>query len=81
MSYYVYILQSGTRRYTGVTRDLKNRLCEHNAGQNKSTKHKKGWKVVYFKKYETLSEARKEERNIKSRGPKILLHRGVAQPG
>ena len=81
MSYYIYVIQSGACKYVGVAKDLKDRLHRHNAGQNKSTKYRKGWEVVYFRKFKTLKEARKEESRIKNEGSKILLHRGVAQPG
>ena len=81
MSYYLYIIQSGSKRYIGVTKNIESRLKRHNAGQNKSTKHLKGWRLVYFEKYGTLSEARIEENRLKGSGSKILLYRGVAQPG
>lgn len=81
MNYYLYIMQHGGDRYIGVTKNIENRLKQHNSGQNKSTKHIKGWRVVYFRKYDTLGEARIEENILKRKGSKILLHRGVAQPG
>ena len=76
MPYYLYVIKSGESKYTGVAEDLKERLRRHNAGENKSTKHCKNWKLVYFKKYGTLSEARREEARAKN-----LHHRDVAQPG
>lgn len=86
MSYWLYVIRSSDSQYVGVTKNLKDRLRRHNAGGNKSTKHLKNWKVVYFEKYNTLSEARQEEIRIKRSKVKIeraknLRYRGVAQPG
>ena len=81
MSYFLYVICSGNSKYVGVTKDLKDRLRRHNLGQNRSTKHLKGWKVMYFEKYDTLAEARSRESRIKRSKTKILSNRDVAQPG
>ena len=63
-----YILQSilyGTY-YVGSTIEIGQRLYKHNNGQVRSTKSKKSWRLVYMEEYDTLSEARKREKQIKS---------------
>ncbi len=65
MSYYLYVIRSGDSRYTGVTKDFKKRILRHNAGKNKSTKHKSNWELVHLEKFNTLGEARRKEMAIK----------------
>ncbi|MDO8729172.1 MAG: GIY-YIG nuclease family protein [bacterium] len=65
--FYVYILQSNRNGsyYIGCTDDITRRLSEHNMGKVKSTKAYKPWLLQYTEKYNTLSEARKREKQIK----------------
>tara|TARA_B100000029_G_scaffold506763_1_gene590094 strand:+ start:6004 stop:6258 length:255 start_codon:yes stop_codon:yes gene_type:complete len=68
-NYYVYIILSkvGTKfiSYVGYTNNLKNRLSLHNSSKGaKFTKGKK-WKYIYKKKYNTKSEAMKNEYLLK----------------
>lgn len=67
--YTVYILknkQSG-RHYIGSTSDIIRRLEEHNRGQTFSTRYgKNNWELVYSEGYESVLEAKKRERQIKS---------------
>ena len=85
MSYYLYVIRSGDEQYVGTTKDIKYRLKRHNAGENKSTKHKNNWQLVHFEKLDTLGEARCKEIAIKKTKKrykaKILHQRDVAQPG
>jgi putative endonuclease len=66
--FYTYILQSDKngRYYVGSCEDMENRLKRHNNGLVLSTKGYLPWKVIYTEEYETLSEARKREYQIKS---------------
>jgi len=66
--YYVYILQSlkNLNYYTGLTKNTKRRLQEHNSKQTKSNKSYAPFKIVYTEKYQTLSEARDREKFFKS---------------
>ena len=59
MEYFVYVLESEIdgRLYKGQTTDISKRINEHNAGQTKSTKGYRPWKLVYFEKFETIKEA------------------------
>ena len=66
MSYYLYILKSYTGKYyIGATSNIENRVEYHNKGKVKSTKSHRPWKLIYNEKYNTLSEARKRESQIK----------------
>lgn len=49
--YKIYVLKSlvNGRRYTGYTsKDLKERLLEHNTGHNISTKKYKPFTIIYY---------------------------------
>ncbi len=65
-----YILRSDIIRrfYVGSTGELENRLTEHNAGECKSTKRGKPWKLVHTEEFATRAEAMKKEKQIKARG-------------
>ena len=67
---YVYILQSRTTLlyYVGSTQDVSNRLNEHNSGECLSTRHGIPWDIVHVEKFDSRSEAVRQERRIKSRG-------------
>jgi len=72
--YYFYILQSQkTFYYYGSTNNLQRRLEEHNNGKTKATHYKRPWKLVYFEKYKTLSEARKKEYQVKAKKRKSYV--------
>ncbi|MDP3804654.1 MAG: GIY-YIG nuclease family protein [Candidatus Omnitrophota bacterium] len=65
MGYYLYLIRSGNEQYAGVTKDIKERPMRHNAGENRSTKHRRGWKIAYLERFNTPGEARREETRIK----------------
>ena len=75
MEFTVYILFSVSteKYYTGSTRDLENRLLEHNSGQTKSIKHGIPWEVIWQKQLPTRAEAMQLETKIKKRGAKRFL--------
>ena len=64
----VYILQSETthRFYIGCTEDVGARLSEHNRGQTVSTRGRGPWSIVYQEEFESLSQARRRERQLKA---------------
>ena len=49
-----------------MTKNIKNRLLEHNAGQNKSTKAFLPWEMIHFENLETRMLARQKELKLKS---------------
>lgn len=67
--YYFYILRcSDNSLYCGQTNDLDRRIKEHNFDNKKSSKYTRGRrpvKLVYFKKFKTMSEAMKRESEVK----------------
>ena len=65
--YYVYILQSkkNGRYYIGSTNNIDRRLSEHNSGQTKSLRYIKPLALVYAVKFNTRTEACREEQRIK----------------
>jgi putative endonuclease len=73
--YCTYILFSDVthRYYTGQCKDLDNRVREHNAGETPSIKNGIPWRVVWYSKYATRSEAVRMEKLIKSRGAARFL--------
>jgi putative endonuclease len=83
MKGFVYIITNNNNSvlYTGVTRDLKERLIQH-----KSKKHMNSFsakynlnKLVYYESFDTIGEAIKREKQIKagSRNKKIILINGI----
>ena len=66
--WYLYILlcSNGTF-YTGVTKDLKRRLAQHNAGSaSKYTRTRRPVKIIYQEKYDSRAEALARECKIKA---------------
>ena len=65
--YYVYVIKSSVdnKLYIGSTNDLKRRLSEHNAGQNKSTMHRKPLELVYYEAYRSKLDSLERERKLK----------------
>ncbi len=73
--YYLYILKSLNNKsfYTGVTKDLEQRLENHNKGGTRSTKPFRPWKIVYVEKFNSKKGALKREFYLKS--PKGYLEK------
>ena len=66
--YNVYVLQSKENdKYIGYTRNIRERLKEHNSGMNKSTKGKQ-WRVVYVESYLAKEDATMREKRLKDDG-------------
>ncbi|OIP57501.1 MAG: hypothetical protein AUK34_09955 [Ignavibacteria bacterium CG2_30_36_16] len=66
-NYYTYIIESLTsfRWYFGHTNDIERRLTEHNSGQNKATKNKGPWKLIFLKQFDGKLEANRFEIKLK----------------
>ena len=70
MPYFVYLIISKFRNkkkvsYVGYTGDLKKRLNLHNSGKGAKFTRGKKWKLVYYEKYDSRSEAMKNEYKLK----------------
>jgi len=67
--HYVYLLvsaRSRSRRYVGVTTDLKQRLAEHNSGKSPHTAQFKPWRLVTYVAFSDEQQAAEFERYLKS---------------
>jgi len=66
--YFVYILKSlrDNKYYIGSTSNVEARLAYHNAGRQRSTKHRIPFELVYKEEYPTKEEALRREKQIKS---------------
>ncbi|MDO5655301.1 MAG: GIY-YIG nuclease family protein [Flavobacteriaceae bacterium] len=65
---YIYVLISEVdgRFYVGMTKNVENRLKEHNSGKTKSTKGFRPWKLFFSEEFESREIARKREKYLKS---------------
>lgn len=66
--FFVYVLQSqkNGRYYIGSTKNVEQRLIQHNAGMTQATQSLRPWKLVHTQSYETLALARRREKQLKS---------------
>jgi len=67
--FYAYILQSietPDQFYRGHTRDLRQRLADHNAGRCPHTARFRPWKLKFYAAFERLELAQSFERYLKS---------------
>ena len=66
--HYVYLIQSlsfSTRKYIGLTTDLKRRLTEHNSKHSSHTAQYAPWKLITYVAFETLEKAQAFEAYLK----------------
>ena len=78
--YFAYILKStkDLKYYYGHSKDLKQRLKNHNAGKIRSTKPRRPFAIHYFEEFETKSEAAKRESFFKTiDGYNYLKSKGI----
>ena len=73
--YYVYIIKSkvNSKLYVGYTDDLQRRFYEHNSGRSEYTSKFKPWVLVYYEAYQSMSDAKDREDQLKHHG-KIYTH-------
>ena len=70
MTYFVYLIVSSLKNnkktsYVGYTKNLKKRLKLHNQGKGAKFTRGKRWKLVYYEKYDSKSEAMSREYSLK----------------
>ena len=77
MFYFIYVLQSlkDGNLYTGLTKDLRARVAQHNFGQNKSTKNRRPLKLIYFEGYLSEADAVGREKFLKSGSGKKFINK------
>ena len=68
--YFVYVLKSykNGKYYIGQTKDLSKRIQEHNSNNNKKqfTANNGPWRLLFYEKFITRSDAIKQEKFLKS---------------
>ncbi len=70
---YVIISLKYENRYVGSTKNINDRIKEHNQGKCRYTKGRKPWKLIYRETYSTRSKAMEREKFLKSgQGRKYL---------
>ena len=70
MPYFVYLILSKLKdkkkySYVGYTGNLKKRLDLHNSGKGAKFTRGKKWKLVYYEKYDSKSNAMRNEYRLK----------------
>ena len=69
MTFFVYLIVSKNKgkkvSYVGYTKNLTNRILLHNNGKGAKFTKGRNWKIIYYKKYKTKSEAMVEENKLK----------------
>ncbi len=76
--YYTYLIHSKKdgRFYTGYTRDLRNRLNEHNLGHVRSTKNRGPFELIYYEACLDEQDATAREKYLKTgMGKRYLKNR------
>ncbi|PIY94398.1 MAG: endonuclease [Candidatus Levybacteria bacterium CG_4_10_14_0_8_um_filter_35_23] len=70
--YYVYLLKSlkDNNYYIGQTKDVPKRLTRHNSGQVISTKARRPLKLIGYRAFDSRSEARWVEHELKNHSDK-----------
>ena len=73
--YYVYVLLSekDNNFYIGFTENIDQRLDEHNAGKNVSTKLRRPLNLIYFEGHTSKFDALRRERYFKTTKGKATL--------
>ena len=70
MPYFVYLITAKDKNkkrisYVGYTANIKKRLNLHNSGKGAKFTRGKKWKLVYYEKYDSKSDAMKKEYRLK----------------
>jgi len=70
MPYFVYLIVTKDKRkkkfsYVGYTENVKKRLDLHNSGKGAKFTRGKKWKLVYYEKYDSKTDALKNEYRLK----------------
>jgi len=75
--YYVYVLLSNKDNnfYIGFTENIKQRLDEHNAGKNRSTRLRRPFKLIYCEEHTSKFDALRREGYFKTNKGKTTLKR------
>lgn len=80
--FYVYILSSledKNELYVGFTKDLKNRLVEHNKGLSTYTKRYAPWELIYYEACRDILDAERREKYLKTTQGRRMLRRRLKE--
>ena len=79
----VYVIESlfDETCYTGMSKDVTNRLHEHNTGKNRFTKGHRPWKIIFTETHADWEAARKREKYLKSAAGKNWLKKHLLMNG
>ena len=69
--FYVYVIASedkDSKLYIGYTKDLKERMRQHNSDANTGWTKGHRWKLVYYESYLSKDDARRREDKLKNDG-------------
>jgi putative endonuclease len=79
MFYYTYVLKShiDNKLYIGWTNDLRNRIKEHNEGDNISTKFRRPLTLIYYEACLSKEKAIKREKQLKTGFGRAYLKRRI----
>ena len=80
---HLYVIESLTDQiwYTGIAKNITNRLKEHNAGKNRFTKGHRPWKIIYSEEHPDWQSARQREKYMKSAAGKRWLKKYLDHDG
>jgi putative endonuclease len=75
MSFFVYVLLSSKdgQFYTGYTKNLEQRMMQHQSGLVQSTKNRQPLKLIYWEGCLNQQDATRREKYLKSGSGKIYL--------
>ena len=81
MRYFVYILLSlkDKKHYIGSSSDVLKRLEYHNAGRQRSTKHRIPFILIYSEEFDSKTDALKRERYLKSLKGGVALKKIIGE--
>ncbi|NQV13244.1 MAG: GIY-YIG nuclease family protein [Parcubacteria group bacterium] len=77
MEGFVYIIRSlkSGHFYVGSTKNVQNRVIEHNLGKTRSTKYRTPWQLVFYKKYDDINKAKRIEYKLKKAKSRKIIER------
>ncbi|SFQ51226.1 GIY-YIG nuclease family protein [Parafilimonas terrae] len=79
----VYVIESLTDStwYTGMAKNVLQRLKEHNSGKNRFTKGHRPWKIIHTETHPSWVEARAREKYLKTAAGKAWLRKYLTETG
>jgi putative endonuclease len=73
-----YILEGQNQYYyAGITKQLSERLGQHNRGESKSTKANKPYIIIYTEEFTDYKKAREKEKRVKNAGVKRWFEKNI----